>query len=125
MNAPVRTSPATNFLTPEALASYRDLAAWHEDQGRAGSAIAIRQLVFEIETLREAAKGSLVIVNQAVTEKNLTLLKASTLLIVSEKIAPVLDQEIEDRKGGCNDEDWAALQVLSDELHAAMRMVRA
>jgi hypothetical protein len=34
-----------------------------------------------------------------------------------------IDQEIEQRKFGGNDEDWAALAELSDRGHAAVRMV--
>lgn len=48
----------------------------------------------------------------------------STLLIVAEKIAPVIDEEIETRKQSCVEAYWAPLQLLSVELHAALRLVR-
>jgi hypothetical protein len=125
MNPPAAIKPGTPWLTPTMLESARDLAQFHSGQGYTGTAICIRNLVAEIELLREAVKGSLVVVNQALADKNLATLKASTLFIVAEKIAPVIDGEIETRKAGCNPEDWAALQALSDELHAALRLVRA
>lgn len=126
MNAPLRSVPATTFLTPEALASYRDLAAWHEDQGRDGSAVAIRNLVFEIENLREAAEGSRIIVNQAVADKNLARLWACTLLIVAEKIEPVIDKLTERARAlDRNYENWPELQALSDELRATIKSVKS
>lgn len=118
MNAPV-------LSTPNLPGSAREIARAFDREGRGGVAVMIRLLVSEIEDLREAAQGSLVIVNQAVTDKNLATLKASTLLIVAEKIAPVIDEEIEQRKHGGNEEDWALLQALSDELHAAIRLVKS
>jgi len=118
--SPQRTAP----LTAQLLASARDLAGWHEDQGRSGTATTIYHLVWEIEWLREAAKGSLVIVQQAGTMAKLAELKASTLLIVAQKLAPVVDREIEERKHSGNSEDWVALQALSDELHASIRLAK-
>ena len=123
MNAPTKIRPAP--LAAQMLTSARELAYWYEkDQARPGTAAAIYNLVSEIEALREAAMGALVIVNQAGSAKALAQLKASVLLIVAEKLAPVIDQEIEDRKLGGNAEDWAALQALSDELHAAVRLAK-
>lgn len=117
-------TPAATFLTPQRLADTRELAYWHESEGRPGTAVMIHTLVAEIELLREAVKGSLVVVNQALADKNLATLKASSLLTVAEKIAPVLDEEIEQRKQSCVPEYWAPLQALSDELHATMKLVR-
>lgn len=126
MNAPAAIRPGTAWLTPAMLQSARDLAQWHEkEQNRPGTAATIYNLVAEIEALREAAKGSLVIVSQAVTDKNLATLKASTLLIVAEKIAPVIDEEIQRRKSRNEVLYVTPLQALSDELHAALRLVRA
>jgi hypothetical protein len=127
MNAPATVHPihpGAAWLTPAILQSARDLATWHADQGRSGSAVCIQNLVAEIESLREAAKGSLVIVNQATSAKTLAELKLSTLFIVAEKLAPVIDDEIETRKQACVPEYVAPLQSLSDELHAALRLVR-
>lgn len=127
MNAPATVHPIRSnaaWLTPERLQQARESALWNQSEGRHGTALMINVLVAEIESLREAAKGSLVIVNQAVTEKNLAVLKASTLLIVAEKIAPVIDSDIVDRKLGGEGEDWTVFQSLSDELHAAMRLAR-
>jgi hypothetical protein len=111
-------------MTPDMLASARALAGWHEDEGRAGSAVAIRGLVSEIENLREAAKGALVIVNQASATASLAQLKVSVLFLIAEKLAPVIDAEIEQRQAGGNAEDWAGLQVLSNELHAAIKLAK-
>lgn len=116
--------PRQASLTPSLLESARELAAWHRNEGRDGTAVTIQNLVAEVELLHDAAKGSLVIVNQAISDKMLAQLKASTLFNVAEKLAPVLDQEIEDRQQGGNLDDWAVLQVLSDELHAAIRLVK-
>jgi hypothetical protein len=121
MNAP---SPATTFLTPQRLDDTRELASWHEDQGRSGTAVTIRTLVAEIELLREAVKGSLVIVNQAQADKNLAQLRASSLLIVADKITPVLDRYLDEVKRAGNIE-WGWLQVLSDELEATLKVVRS
>ena len=117
---PLRTVPMTAGL----IASARELAAWHEDEGRSGSAIAIRSLVSEIENLREAAKGSLVIVNQASAMASLAQLKASVLLLIAEKLAPVIDFEIENRKQFGPPSEYAGLQALSDELHAAIKLAK-
>lgn len=122
MNAPATIAPAP--LTEQMLVSARDLAYWHEDQGRPGTCVTIHILASEIETLREAAKGSLVIVNQAIAGKTFAELKASALLSIAQKLQPFIDDEIEQRQSGGNVEDWAALQVLSNELHAAMRLAR-
>lgn len=43
------------------------------------------------------------------------------LLNILNKILPEIDSEIEQRQHGGNDEDWAALKLLSDEAHAAAR----
>jgi hypothetical protein len=43
------------------------------------------------------------------------------LIAVLNKLLPEIDSEIEQRKHGGNAEDWAVLQVLSDEAHAAVR----
>jgi hypothetical protein len=119
--AVIRSAPVTEKM----IVSARELAHWYEkEQARPGTALTIYTLVHEIELLREAAKGAVIVVNQAVTDKNLAALRASALLNVAEKIAPVLDQEIEQRQAGGNPEDWALLQVLSDELHATMKLVR-
>ncbi len=120
MNAPANLVP----LSESMLASARDLAYWHEDQGRPGTCVTIHILVAEIERLRDGIKGSLVIVNQAMAGKTLAELKASALFAIAEKLAPAVDAEIEQRQHGGNEEDWAPLQVLSDELHAAIRLVR-
>ncbi|MDB5606673.1 MAG: hypothetical protein JWP25_3573 [Bradyrhizobium sp.] len=118
-------APATTYWTPQRIADTRDLAKWHETEGRNGTAVMIYSLIAEIELLREAAKGSLVIVNQAQADKNLATLRASTLLIVAEKIAPALDKLMDRNVGlGRNYENWPALQSLSDELDAAIRLVR-
>jgi hypothetical protein len=117
---PLRTIPMTTGL----LASAKALAGWHEDEGRSGSAIAIRSLVSEIERLREAAASQIVIVQQANASASVAQLKATCLLIVGEKLAPVIDEEIEQRQQGGNGEDWAPLQVLSNELHAAIRLAK-
>lgn len=111
-------------MTADTLASARLLASWHEDQGRAGTAIAIRGLVSEIETSREAAEGALVIVNQANAMAALAQMKAAVLFLIAEKLAPVIDAEIEQRQAGGNAEDWAGLQVLSNELHAAIKLAK-
>ena len=108
---PLRTIPMTAGL----LDSARQLASWHEDHGRSGSAIAIRSLVTEVENLREAAKGSLVVVTEACRRADLANFKASVLLLIAEKLAPVID---------CDVEDWDALQALSDELHAAIKLAK-
>jgi hypothetical protein len=122
MNAPAKFLPTP--LSRKLLASARDLACDYDKIGRPGTAIAINGLVAEIETLQEAAKGSLVIVNQASRSATLARLKATVLLTIAEKLRPVIDQEIEDRKQSGNAEDWAALQALSDELHAAIRLAK-
>lgn len=124
MNAPARSAPMPTGLTAKLLVSARDLAIWHEDQGRSGTATTIYNLVWEIELLREAAKGSLLIVNQACADKTLAQLKATALLTVAEKISPIIDNEIEDRQRGGNAEDWAVLQALSDQLHAAIKLAK-
>lgn len=119
----VETSMRAAPLTRELIGSARDLAYYYEhEEGRPGTAATIYNLVSEIEALREAAKGSLVIVNQAVSDKTLAQLKASALLGIAQKLQPIIDQEIEDRKAGGNDEDWASLQAHSDDLHAAIRL---
>jgi hypothetical protein len=147
MNA---VSANTSWLTPERLQLARESAAWNEDQGRPGTAVTINVLVAEVENLREAAKGSLVIVNQALADKNLATLKASTLLIAAEKIAAcdlealagalrtakhwmVCDPEFDDPEQFETDAalvdaalaNSQPLQALSDELHAALKLVRA
>lgn len=125
MNAPTYIFPRTAPLTARLLTSARELARWYEkEQARPGTSATIYNLVSEIEALREAGKGALVIVNHANSIASLAQLKASVLLMIAEKLHPVLDQEIEDRKAGGNDEDWAALQALSDELHAAIKLAR-
>jgi hypothetical protein len=121
MNARAQIPP---MMSEQAIATHRDLASWHEDQGRTGSAIAIRSLAFEVERLRDAVTGSLVIVNQALADKTMAELKASALLMIAEKLAPVIDEEIEQRKHSGIGEYWAPLQALSDQLHAAIRMAR-
>jgi hypothetical protein len=125
VNVVANISPRPARLTAQLLTSARELAYWYEkEQARPGTAATIYNLVSEIEALREAAKGSLVVVNQAVSDKTLAQLKATTLLTVAEKIAPVIDDEIEQRQqSGCA-EHWAALQALSDELHASIRLAR-
>jgi hypothetical protein len=107
------------ILGQDMLTGARDLARCFDAEGRSGTAVAIRSLVFEIETLRDAAKGALFVVNQASQSTMLAQLKASVLLMIAEKIAPVIDTEIEQRP-----EDWALLQGLSDELHAAIQLAK-
>jgi hypothetical protein len=152
---PIRSNAA--WLTPERLADARDTARWLEkEQNFTGAALTINVLVAEIEALREAAKGALItvnqaqrIANQATSDKNVALLKASTLLIVAEKLAAydlatlasglrtargwmTCDPECDDPEQFTADaalvdailENWKPLQSLSDELHAAMRLVR-
>ena len=115
MNAPLRTIP----LTASLLESARDMAAAHDKNGYPGTAIAIRSLVAEVEALREAGTDALVAVNHAYAVASLAQFRASVLLIVAEKIVPVLDSEIEQRP-----EDLALLQGLSDELHAAIKLAK-
>lgn len=120
MNASVRTLPAGDQL----LTSARDLAMRQEAAGNHDTAATLRKLVDELAELREAAKGAIVIVTQATRDKTLAQLRATTLLAVAEKIAPVLDDEIEQRKFSGIGEYWIPLQKLSDELHASIGMAR-
>jgi hypothetical protein len=112
------------LLDRDMLANARALAGYHDTDGRSGTAVALRALVAEVETLREAAKGALFVVNQAGQATMLAQLKASVLLMITEKIAPVIDDEIEQRQqSGCA-ENWAPLQALSNELHGAIRLAK-
>lgn len=54
-------------------------------------------------------------------EERRLLNTARRLLTAFSAILPEIDAEIEQRQHGGNDEDWAALQRLSDEAHAAVR----
>lgn len=123
MNAPAVIRSAA--VTAAMLGSAREQARFFDGNNQPGSAAMIRILVSEIETLRETVKGSLVVVNQALADKNLATLKASTLFIVAEKIAPVLDREIQAliHDGEGFSVNFASLQALSDELHAALKLV--
>lgn len=124
MNISIKTSPP-NFLTAALLADARTLAVHYQhEEDRPGTAATIFNLVSEIEMLRDAAKGSLIIVRQACSAADLANLRASVLLLIAEKLAPVIDQEIEQRQHGGNVEDWAALQALSNELHGAIRLAK-
>ena len=120
MNAPIRSTT----ITAELLASARDLANAHHAAGRSGTAIALTSLVAEVETLREAAKGAVVALGQASSDLALAQLRSVTLLLIAEKLAPVIDQEIEQRQASGNDEDWSSLQALSDQLHAAIKLAK-
>jgi hypothetical protein len=111
-------------LDRDLLSSARILADYHDTDGRHGTAIALRSLVAEVETLREAAKGALVIVSQACATASLAQLRASVMLIIAEKLAPVLDRELEWDCRADNEEEAALLQGLSDELHAAIRLLK-
>jgi hypothetical protein len=120
----VTLMPRPGALTSTLLGGAREQAVWHQDQGRHGSAATLLILIAEIEAYREAAKGQLAIVSHACATASLAQLRATVLLIASEKAAAALDEEIEQRKFGGNAEDWAALQALSDELHAAIRLAK-
>jgi hypothetical protein len=124
MNKVVNISPRTVPLTAALLQSARELASMHNREGNDGTAIALNSLVAEVETLREAAKGALIIVNQACATASLAQLRASVLLIIAEKLAPVLDRELEWDCRADNEEEAALLQGLSDELHAAIRLAK-
>ena len=120
MNAPIRSTTITAHL----LASARALATAHDAAGRPGTAIALTSLVAEVETLREAAKGAVIVLGQASADLALAQLRSVTLLLIAEKLAPVIDQEIEQRQASGNDEDWSSLQALSDRLHAAIKLAK-
>lgn len=120
MNAPVRTAAMTAHL----LTSARQLAASYEASGRPGTAIALNSLVAEVETLREAAKGAVIVLGQASADLSLAQLRSTTLLLIAEKLAPVIDHEIEQRQASGNAEDWTSLQALSNQLHAAIKLAK-
>lgn len=120
----ITITPRPAPLTAALLAGAREAAEWHETQGRSGTAATIFNLVSEIEALREAAKGQLVIVQEASRIASLAQLKASVLLMIAEKLQPVIDQEIEQRQAGGNVESWASLAALSNELHAAIWLAK-
>jgi hypothetical protein len=112
-------------ITAELLTSARELAHWYEkEQARPGTAAAIYNLVSEIEALREAANAALDAINHASAAVAFSQLKSTVLLLIAEKLAPVIDHEIEQRMASGNDEDWSSLQVLSDELHAAIKLAK-
>jgi hypothetical protein len=72
-----------------------------------------------VEILREAA--------QANAMAALAQLKASILLMIAEKIAPVapvIDAEIVRRLSHEDAANWSSLQSLSDELHAAIKLAK-
>jgi hypothetical protein len=112
-------------LSARLLSSARELASYYaQNERRPGTASVIYNLVAEIEGLREAAKGQLIIVQQACKSADLANFKASVLLMIAERIQPVIDAEIEQRQASGHAEDWAQLQALSDDLHAAIKLAR-
>jgi hypothetical protein len=105
--------------TPEAAAHiaadrhFDDCDDWSDCEG-----VTLSALVDLDSAIEESAAQDGVLVD---FEDRRLLNTSRKLLTALSAILPEIDAEIEQRQHGGNDEDWAALQRLSDEAHATVR----
>lgn len=104
---------AIEFMPEDMFHGFRTIADDFEKENRLGTAIAIRALADEIEKYRTEFARAVVIVNEANRALALAQLKVSALLLAAEKMLPAIAAN-----------DLAALQILADELHAAIKLAK-